>query len=479
MPGYLSVAGVEQALQNLVATYPAFVTLINLPNTSVEGRASHAVKIGSGTGTKRGLLLIAGLHARELVNPDLVLTLAYNLCKAYSTHTGLTFGGKSYDATAVRLIVEGLDVFVFPLVNPDGRAFVQAPGGDRWWRKNRNPNPGQACKGVDLNRNFDFLWPSGIGTSANPCSEVYKGAGGFSEPEIRNVQWLPDNYPQIGFIADVHSYSELILYPWGDDENQTTNAGMNFMNPAYNAVRGVVGDTSYKEYIPAAELNWYATTAGKVRDAIAAVRGRVYTAQQEIQLYPTTGTSVDYTYARHFVDPAKHRVYAITLETGREFQPADAEALQIISEVSAGLIEFCLASLCAVEETMDGTALEKEADRLRLFRDREMLKTKAGRRYVQLLATHSVELLRLSKSEKALHEEALAVLQRVAPVIPEPRQRQAKVIDRELLKSVASLLKKTKDKSSPALGLALDALAKDLRFFKNRTVVEGLKAASQ
>jgi len=244
-------------------------------------------------------------------------------------------------------------------------------------------------------------------------------------------------------------------------------------------VRGVVGDTSYKEYIPAAELNWYATTAGKVRDAIAAVRGRVYTAQQEIQLYPTTGTSVDYTYARHFVDPAKHRVYAITLETGREFQPADAEALQIISEVSAGLIEFCLASLCAVEETMAGTALEKEADRLRLFRDREMLKTKAGRRYVQLLATHSVELLRLSKSEKALHEEALAVLQRVAPVIPEPRQRQAKVIDRELLKSVASLLKKTKDKSSPALGLALDALAKDLRFFKNRTVVEGLKAASQ
>ena len=148
MPGYLSVAGVEGALQNLATTYPLFVKLINLPENSVEGRVSHAVKIGSGSGAKHGVLLIAGVHARELVNPDLVLTWTYGLCRAYATHTGLTFGGKSYDATLVQLIVEGLEVFVSPLVNPDGRAFVPAPNGDRWWRKNRNPNPGQPCKGV-------------------------------------------------------------------------------------------------------------------------------------------------------------------------------------------------------------------------------------------------------------------------------------------------------------------------------------------
>ena len=166
--------------------------------------------------------------------------------------------------------------------------------------------------------------------------------------------------------------------------------------------------TRHTEYMPPAEQSWYATTARKVRDAIAAVRGRAYTVEQEILLYPTTATSVDYVYARRFVNPAKHRVYAITIETGREFQPAAAEALQITSEVSAGLTEFCLASLCAVEETMAGTALEKEADRLRLFRDREMLKTRAGRRYAQMLSTHSVELLSLIRTDKAFREEVMA-----------------------------------------------------------------------
>lgn len=56
------------------------------------------------------------------------------------------------------------------------------------WRKNRANQPRNVCRGVDLNRKYDFFGPSKIGTS----SDVYKGAGGFSEPETRNVRWLID-----------------------------------------------------------------------------------------------------------------------------------------------------------------------------------------------------------------------------------------------------------------------------------------------
>ncbi|MCI4060391.1 carboxypeptidase, partial [Bacillus cereus] len=56
-----------------------------------------------------------------------------------------------------------------------------------WWRKNRNPNHtnGGNYLGVDINRNFDFLWNSGIGTSDNPAVIIYKGTAPFSEPETR------------------------------------------------------------------------------------------------------------------------------------------------------------------------------------------------------------------------------------------------------------------------------------------------------
>lgn len=357
--GYLTVASIESSLQYLAAAYSSICQLIQLPEQTWEHRTSRAIKLGKGTGAKRpGVLLLGGVHARELVNPDLLLSLALKLCQAYKAGTGLKFGNKSYDAASIQQIINTLDLFIFPLVNPDGRAFVQSPTGDAMWRKNRNPNPGQSCRGVDLNRNFDFLWSSGIGTSSNPCSETFKGQQPFSEPETRNVRYLLDTYKNIATMLDIHSYSGLIMYPWGDDDEQTTNPTMNFHNPAYDGLRGRVGDTTYKEYIPKADLTWFVKTCNRVRDGIKAVRGTTYTVQQSVGLYPTTATSDDYAYGRHFVDAGKSRVLAGVIETGREFQPPYSEALNIIAEISAGLIEFCLASISVVEATPEA-ALEK------------------------------------------------------------------------------------------------------------------------
>jgi carboxypeptidase T len=247
-PGYLTAAGVEPVLEYLANTYPPICQLIVLPEQSYEGRTIRAVKIASrADGNRPGVLFIGGVHAREIVNPDLLVSLALNLCQAYTSGTGLTFGGRSYDSPTIRTLVDTLDIFILPLVNPDGRVYVQSPTGDAFWRKSSNQNPGLPCQGIDLNRNYDCLWSSGIGTSADSCSDTFRGNNAFSEPETRNVRHLLDDFPNIMGMIDVHSFRELVLYPWGDDDNQSTDPTMNFRNPAHDGMRGTAGDSIYRE----------------------------------------------------------------------------------------------------------------------------------------------------------------------------------------------------------------------------------------
>jgi murein tripeptide amidase MpaA len=346
--GYLSERGVETALRHLATKYKSITELVTLPERTHEHRISHAVRIASGKGTRPGVLFIGGVHARELINPDLLITFGLNLCQAYTNGTGLNFGPKSYDSATIKNIVDTMDVFIFPLVNPDGRAFVQSPTGYGMWRKNRNPNSGLSCKGVDLNRNYEFLWKSGIGTSASSCTDIFKGSAAFSEPETRNVKYMIDWFKNINFMIDVHSYSELVLYPWGDDDYQTEDPNMNFKNTQYDGQRGTPGDSIYKEYIPKVDLDWFKDTGMKIKDAISSVRGSSYSVGPGIGLYPTSGTSHDFAFALHFVNTGNRKIMAYTVETAKEFQPTYSEALNVISEVSAGLLEFCIACKSAV-----------------------------------------------------------------------------------------------------------------------------------
>ena len=74
---------------------------------------------------------------------------------------------RGVDPSEVERIVEGLSIYLLPLANPDGRVWTQAPHGDPMWRKNRAPNPASPrCVGVDINRNFDFIWSAGLTASA-------------------------------------------------------------------------------------------------------------------------------------------------------------------------------------------------------------------------------------------------------------------------------------------------------------------------
>ncbi|PYJ92866.1 MAG: hypothetical protein DME62_11045 [Verrucomicrobia bacterium] len=155
---FLNVVEIESALIGLASSYPSVTQLITLPYFTVEGRQSHALRIGTGPCRRSAVLIISGAHAREWGGPDICINFAADLLEAYSLGTALIYGGTAYSAAEIKSIIERLDVIVFPDVNPDGRNYSQNTY--PMWRKNRNPasSGGQASKiGVDPNRNYDFL----------------------------------------------------------------------------------------------------------------------------------------------------------------------------------------------------------------------------------------------------------------------------------------------------------------------------------
>lgn len=348
---YLNIEEIELAIQSLATAYPTTAELIVPPHLTHEERQSRALRIGAKSISEvDGVLILGGVHAREWVPPDALISLAADLLEAYSVGTGLVYGDKRFTANDVRHVLETLNLFIYPCVNPDGRYHSQTK--DVLWRKNRRPHTnGGDCIGVDINRNFDFLWDhltkfslnSKVNTSDNPCNrEVYRGSSPASEPETQNVVWILDTYPSIHWFVDIHSYVPIILHSWGSDQNQTVKPQQTFLNRTYDGVRGQVKDTDYGEYITSEDLAMIKALGSRMNDAVRTVRGLDYPVGQAFGLYPTSGASDDYAFSRHFADPSKTKVYGFTIECGGDFQPAWAEAEAIILEVSAGLIAFCL-----------------------------------------------------------------------------------------------------------------------------------------
>ena len=142
---YLDMVGINTAITFLGTTYPSLAAVFTLPEPSRNGSTMRGYRLGAGSkGDRRAVLALGGVHARELVNPDMLISLSIKLCQAYTDGTGLDFGGTSFSSTDVKLVLDALDVYVIPVVNPDGREFVQSPSGMAMWRKNRALIPGSS-----------------------------------------------------------------------------------------------------------------------------------------------------------------------------------------------------------------------------------------------------------------------------------------------------------------------------------------------
>src|SRR6478735_1153548 len=184
-------------------------------------------------------MIIGGVHAREWGSCEILITLAADVLGAISSRAPLTYGNRRVMAHELAWLATRVNLMVFPLVNPDGRKHSQSHAAAEMWRKNRRPAPlgaaGPQCVGVDINRNFEFLFDivrsfdsaAPRPASTDPCDfETYQGPAAFSEPETQNVRWLLDSHPQVRWFVDVHSYLGAILHSWGDDESQSTDPGM-------------------------------------------------------------------------------------------------------------------------------------------------------------------------------------------------------------------------------------------------------------
>lgn len=349
---YRSVTLVEDSVKAVAGGGNAsFTTLLPLPEKTWEGRSTHAVRVGAGTGRKVGVYLTGCLHAREWGSAEILLHLLETLPAAYRNGGALKYGNRTFSAAEVKRVVEGLNLYVYPQANPDGRHYSMTT--DAAWRKNRRPHAEPAKAGVDVNRNFDVLWDfpkrfspnAAVVSSTDPAIETYIGPAAESEPETRNVASLLDAHPDIRFFVDVHSYTEVILYGWGDDDMQSTDAGMTYANPVFDDDRGVKGDVAYREFMPGPDLQLQERLATRMRDGITKAGNAAYVVKPSFDIYAQSGTSTERFFKRYFDDRAKGRVHGFTVEWGQEFQPPWATMATIVGHVCAGIMEFCLGIL--------------------------------------------------------------------------------------------------------------------------------------
>lgn len=361
----LNVTEIRSGLEALAKAHPKIAALVTLPEKTAEGQECVALVIGKKPLCRAaGVMITGGMHAREWGGPDICVYFAADLLEAYAAGTGLSYGGKSFTAAAVRNMINRMTIVIFPCVNPDGVAYSHANPGVLW-RKNRNPASSTAGNarsiGVDICRNFDFVWDyrtafhpgahwAGL-ASDQPNSDQFHGKGSFSEPESRNVRWLLDEHPQLNHYLDLHSFGGFVIHSWGDDENKAWPPWQNFRNSAWDGKRGLLGG-AYGEY-----MDWFTNLAYRLRaktvsKAIEAVRGTAYTPHQLFLMpangptYPASGVSFDWVYSRHLTDKSKRRVrgFGIEFNKGGRFDITYPELVNLIPEATAGLVRFCEAA---------------------------------------------------------------------------------------------------------------------------------------
>jgi murein tripeptide amidase MpaA len=233
--GYRTVTEQYAHLDSVATAHPDKVSLVTY-GTSLQGRPLRAIcitKLQAGdcalnvyTGKPR-FLMMAAIHARELTTSEMAYRWIDYLVDNYNVDADVT------------MLLDTSEMWVIPVVNPDGRVIVES-GGNTPYLQRKNARDTGACAnpptssnqdGVDLNRNASTDNYGGAGTSTDPCAQTYRGTGPASEPEQSALesffqQLFADtkgpnrNDPAAtntrGVFITVHTYSNLVLLPYGD-----------------------------------------------------------------------------------------------------------------------------------------------------------------------------------------------------------------------------------------------------------------------
>jgi carboxypeptidase T len=301
--GYHDYAELTTEVNNVVAAHPNIASKFSLGN-SQEGRSLLAVKISDNVGTDENepeILFNAQQHAREHLTGEMAIYLLHLFADNYGSDSRITN------------IVNSREIFIVPTVNPDGSEYDIATGSYRSWRKNRQPNAGSSNVGTDLNRNWSHQWGCCGGSSGSTSSETYRGPSPFSAPESQRLRDFVNSrviggVQQIKVNIDFHTFSELVLWPYG-----YTTA---------NTAPGLLTDDQ--------------ATFSTIGNQMAATNG--YTPEQASDLYIADGVVIDWMWGVHKIFSYTFEMFPSSGAGGGFYPPDEVIAAQTSRNREAVLI---------------------------------------------------------------------------------------------------------------------------------------------
>jgi len=299
---YHNYAEMNAEVNQIVADHPTIARRVVL-GRSYENREIVALKISDNVATDEAepeVLYNAQQHAREHLTQEMALYLANLFTNSYGSDARVTN------------VVNSRELWIVPSVNPDGSEYDIATGSYRSWRKNRQPNAGSTAVGTDLNRNWGYNWGCCGGSSGTPSSETYRGPSAFSSPEIQVLRDFVlsrrvGGVQQIKANIDFHTYSELVLWPYG---YTTANTG-----PGLNADQ----ERTFR-------------TLGQ---QMAGTNG--YTPEQASDLYITDGDSLDWMWGTQSIFAYTFEMYPGSSGGGGFYPPDEVIARETSRNREASL----------------------------------------------------------------------------------------------------------------------------------------------
>jgi carboxypeptidase T len=200
---YKNPQKIAEFVQEVHARYPE-ITKVVVIGKSLEGRDILAIKISDNAQedeVEPAILVNAMHHAREVMTPEITTDMIEYLTTRYGTDPQVTKW------------VDNHEIWIVPMFNVDGNNKMWNE--NSMWRKNT-----RGGFGVDINRNYPAGWNSCRGSSSNQGAQDYRGTHPASEPETQAMMSLVEKIKPV-FNISYHSYSEIVIYPFGCRPHKT------------------------------------------------------------------------------------------------------------------------------------------------------------------------------------------------------------------------------------------------------------------
>lgn len=203
---YQTPQKIEEFLKDVHGRFPE-ITKLKVIGKSLEGRDIWAIKISDNVEKEEAgepaILFNSMHHAREVMTPEIAIDIIDQLTQKYNSDDKITSWVNNYE------------VWVVPMFNVDGNQKVW--DGSSMWRKNT-----RGGYGVDINRNYPGSWNTCNGSSSRQSAQDYRGPEAGSEPETQAMMNFVSEITPV-FNISYHSYSELVLYPYGCNPKKAEN----------------------------------------------------------------------------------------------------------------------------------------------------------------------------------------------------------------------------------------------------------------